>query len=341
MSELSWSKVERLFELEELLRDKPRTVSELAQKFYASEIEQETIKLESAQRILRRDLKFLRQDKLKRGIVKSDDKTPTYHIPKKHELNQQEVLAVHTIARLFDHHAPSKSQLNHRMVEKLKRELPDHIRAVLEQSQKNQTPERPIQLSRTLEYINDAWVQKRQIKFQYLKPGGSGTWRDNTVSIYCCEISRTNLDHYVIGFEHGFQNAVRTFKLSRMREAKLLDTHYEIPSDFDPAKYLSNAWGIMGDSDGHSINVKLRFKANVIHRLEEGGYPNMQTLEHHSDGSRTIQIQAGVNSEGIPLEVLVWARSWGANVNILEPPNLREIWLEDAREILRRYGSQS
>jgi predicted DNA-binding transcriptional regulator YafY len=337
MSELSWSKVERLFELEELLRDKPRTVSELAQRFYASGIEQNTIKLESAQRILRRDLELLMRDKLKRGIVKSKAKPPKYHIPQKHELNQQEVLAVHTIARLFDHHAPSKSQLNHRMVEQLKRRLPDHIRAVLEQSQKNQTPERPLRLSRTLEYINNAWVQRRQIKFEYLKPGGSGTWRENTVSIYCCEISRTNLDHYVIGFEHGFQNAVRTFKLSRMREAKLLDTTYEIPSDFDPAKYLSNAWGIMGDSDGQSINVTLRFTANVIHRLEEGGYPNMQTLENHSDGSRTIKVKAGTNKEGIPLEILVWVRSFGPNVNVLEPPNLRELWLEDAKEILRRY----
>lgn len=341
MSELSWSKVERLFALEELLRDKPRTVSQLAQKFYAGEIEQNVIKLESAQRILRRDLQFLCQEKLGRGIEISKDKTPKYHIPPKHELNQQEVLAVHTIARLFDHHAPSKSQLNHRMVEQLKKRLPDHIRAVLEQSQKNQKPQRPLQLSRTLEYINDAWVQRRQIKFEYLKPGGSGKWRENIVSIYCCEISRTNLDHYVIGFEHGFQNAVRTFKLSRMREAKLLDASYEIPADFDPAKYLSNAWGIIGDSDGKSIAVTLRFTANVIHRLEEGGYPNMKTLENHPDGSRTIQIQAGVNSEGIPLEVLVWARSWGTNVNILEPQNLRELWLADAKELLRRYGSQS
>ncbi len=337
MSDLSWNKVERLFALEQLLRDKPRTMNQLARKFYADEIEQETIKLESAQRILRRDLQFLNQEKLQRGIVKSDDKTPKYHIPEKHGLNQQEVLAVHTIARLFDHHAPTKSQIYHRMVEQLTRKLPDHIRHVLEQSQKNHKTQRPIQLSRTLEYINDAWVQRRQIRFEYLKPGGSGTWRENIVSIYCCEISRTNLDHYVIGFEHGFQNAVRTFKLSRMREAKLLDASYEIPSDFDPAKYLSNAWGIMGDSDGKSIAVTLRFAASVIHRLEEGGYPNMRTLEHHTDGSRTIQIQAGVNNDGIPLEVLVWARSWGANVEILKPQNLRELWLNDARELLRRY----
>jgi predicted DNA-binding transcriptional regulator YafY len=337
MSELSWRKVERLFELENLLRVKPRTISELAAIVHKQDIENGKIQFESAKRNLRRDLEFLMRDKFKRGIQSDNAKIPAYHIEKKHALNEQEVLAVHIIARLFDHHAPTKSEIYHRIVEGLTQQLPDHIKQVLEKRNKQQTTERPFQLSRTLQKITQAWVQQKQISFKYLKPNGSGEWRDNTVSIYFCEVSRTNLDLYIIGFEHKFHNAIRTFKLSRMEQAEPLAAPYEIPDDFDPAKYLSNAWGIMGDSDGQSIDITLRFTANVIHRLEEGGYPNMKTLEHHSDGSRTIQIQAGTNKDGIPLEVLVWARSWGANVEILKPQNLRELWLNDARELLRRY----
>jgi predicted DNA-binding transcriptional regulator YafY len=338
MSDLSWRKVARLFELEQLLHLKPRTTSELAEHFHATEIATGKLTLESAKRNLRRDLEFLMRDQFKRGIQKSNSKTPTYHIPKKLILNQQEVLAVHTLIRLFEHHAPTKSEIYHRVIQRITKQLPEHIQKILERHTKQQKTERPQQLSRTLEKVNTAWVERRQIKFKYLKPGGSGTWRDNTVSIYFCEISRTNLDHYIIGYEHEFHQNIRTFKLSRIKEAEPQNTTYDIPEDFNPTKYLGNAWGIIGESDGHSIPIRLRFAASVLHRLDEGGYPNMQTIKDHPDGSRTIEVRAGTNKDGIPLEVLVWARSWGANVEILEPKQLRELWLEDARELLEKYG---
>jgi predicted DNA-binding transcriptional regulator YafY len=338
MSELSWRKVERLFEIETLLRIRPRTISDLAKYFHQAELAAGTIKLESVQRKLRYDIKFLRREQFARGIEKIKENPPTYEISKKHKLDDRQALAIQSIARLFAHHAPTQDETYHRIIESLMQELPEHIRTVLLSSNKPEKTIRPQQLPRTLEKINTAWVQQRQIKFKYLKPGGSGTWRDNTVSIYFCEISRTNLDHYIIGYEHEFHHGIRTFKLSRIKQAELLETTYQTPSDFNPAKYFGNAWGIIGESDGQSISIRLRFAAAVLHRLDEGGYPNMQTIQNHPEnGSRTIEVKAGTNKDGIPLEVLVWARSWGANVEIISPKNLREIWLEDARELLRRY----
>ncbi len=337
MSELSWRKVERLFELEALLRIRPRTITELAKHFHQAEIDANILKLESAQRKLRDDIKFLRREKFARNIEKVKENPPTYEISKKHQLDNRQALAIQSIARLFAHHAPTQDETYHRIIESLMQQLPEHIRTVLLSSNKPEKTIRPQQLPRTLEKINTAWVEQRQIKFKYLKPGGSGNWRDNTVSIYFCEISRTNLDHYIIGYEHEFHHGIRTFKLSRIKQAELLETTYEIPSDFNPAKYFSNAWGIIGDSDGHSITIRLRFAAAVLHRLDEGGYPNMETIEQHQDGSRTIEIRAGTNKDGIPLEVLVWARSWGPNVEIISPQKLRELWLEEARELLRKY----
>lgn len=332
-----WRKLERVLEIEYLLRHKKYTVSQLAERIHGEDIAEGKLQADSAKRNMRRDLAKLCQEKLGRGIIKSADRPPTYEIRQKHYLDDREALAVYTAARLFFHHAPSQPEIYQHILRRLCRQLPEHLRDLLER-QDNPKTDRPKQLPRTLEIINSAWVEQRKICFKYLKPGGSGTWRDNTVSIYFCEISRTNLDHYIIGYEETFQHAIRTFKLSRIDQAHLTNQPYHIPPTFDPAKYLSNAWGIIGDSDGRSIQIKLRFHASVIHRLEEGGYPNMETLEQHPDGSRTIAVRAGTNREGIPLEVLVWARSWGANVEILEPAALRQLWLEDAKKILSLYG---
>ncbi len=342
MSDLSWRKVERLFELEELLRLKPRTVTELAKHFHHAEIATGKLKPESAQRKLRDDIKFLMQEKFARGIEMIKERPPTYEMTKKHKLDDRQALAIQSIIRLFAHHAPTNDDFYHQIIQELTKKLPEHIQEILERRNQQQKTERPQQLARTLQKVNEAWGQCRQIQFQYLKPGGSGTWRNNTVSIFFCEISRTNLDHYIIGYEHEFHKGIRTFKLSRMKQAELLKNTYTIPEDFDPAKYFGNAWGIIGDSDGHSIPIRLRFSSSVLHRLDEGGYPNMQTIEdNQTDGTRTIEIRAGTNKDGIPLEVLVWARSWGANVEILEPKQLRELWLEDAREILKQYAKDS
>jgi predicted DNA-binding transcriptional regulator YafY len=335
MSDLSWRKVERLLELEGLLRSKSRTIKELAWHFHHTEIEAQTLKAESAQRKLRYDLEFLMRDKFKRGIEKSDHPIPRYHIPTPSSFDPRQILALHSLICLFELHAPEQTELYHRIAVKMRKELPEHIQNLTRIMRKTQ---RPQQLSRSLEKINTAWVERRQIKFKYLKPGGSGTWRDNTVSVYYIAISRTNLDHYIIGHEHDFHNAIRTFKLSRLADAELLKTTYEIPPNFNPNSYLENAWGIIGNSDGQSIDVTLRFQASAIYRLDEGGYPNLSTLENHSDGSRTVKVSTGVNKEGIPLEVLAWVRSWGPQVEILGPQSLREIWLAEARAIVERYA---
>ena len=62
------------------------------------------------------------------------------------------------------------------------------------------------------------------------------------------------------------------------------------------------------------------------------------TLKNEADGSKTATIKAGVDSTGLPLELLVWIRGWGPNVDVLKPEALRTRWLEDCREVVRRYG---
>lgn len=54
---------------------------------------------------------------------------------------------------------------------------------------------------------------------------------------------------YVLGFDHSRQ-AIRIFKVERLEHAEVLDSCYEMPSDFDPYDYLKFAWDWGRDEGG-------------------------------------------------------------------------------------------
>ena len=90
--------------------------------------------------------------------------------------------------------------------------------------------------------------------------------------------------------------------------------------------------------DQHSVTVRLKFDPSVSPWLEERRFPGVTNVETLEDGSKLYTIQTGVDSSGLPRELIPWIRGWGANVEVLEPPALREKWLVDARDLIARHG---
>jgi predicted DNA-binding transcriptional regulator YafY len=327
VAELIHRKSMRVLEIEDALRLKPRTASELAKLF------------EVPVRNIQRDLKDLRHRELIE-VIDETARTPKYrHKTRAHTLTDVQALAAHAAVRLLYHHAPNDSRAYRSMLERLSAFLPDGVRRVLDASlERGQRSPRPMEYDRTLEKVTDAWLGQRILKFQYRKAGGSGTWRDNVLEVYFVEIARSNLDVYVIGWERGYHHAMRTFKLSRMRRAEVTSERYGIPDSFDPKAYLSNAWGVIGSSDTDPVLVRVRFAPEVSERLEEGGIPNAVTQEKVVDGWLEVTIRAGVDDQGLPRELLPWVLSWGQWVDVLEPAVLREAWLENLRGALSRHN---
>jgi predicted DNA-binding transcriptional regulator YafY len=186
--------------------------------------------------------------------------------------------------------------------------------------------------------VAPAWASRRVMRFKFVKPGGSGQERINELEVYFIEVSRANLATYVIGRERAYHNAVRTFKLSRIGDPQLLEDTYEVPNDFDPTEYLSDAWGVTGKSDGGTVTVKLRFAPEARYRIEEGGFPNVKSKRDLKDKSIEVEITAGTDSTGFPRELLPWIQSWGPRVEVIEPQDLKERWLEEARAVIDRHA---
>ncbi|MEZ4631646.1 MAG: CRISPR-associated helicase Cas3' [Deinococcales bacterium] len=188
---------------------------------------------------------------------------------------------------------------------------------------------------RNLELVARAWFEQKVLRFDYYTADKPDEKQRKELEIYFVEINRDNLAPYAIGYERLTAKKILTFKLSRMSQSYVLEDSYEIPQDFDPRRYLSAAWGIMGGEQ--KVKVCLRFAPEAKSRILEGGYPQLDITSYQEDGAIIATLEVGADNKGFAREILPWIQSWGPRVEVLEPKNLRERWLAEACEVALKH----
>ncbi|MFN8510602.1 MAG: WYL domain-containing transcriptional regulator [Deinococcaceae bacterium] len=307
----------RLGRVIQILKARPRTVLALSEE------------LGVGVRTLQRDLEDLRCSGV--DIQKNQN---MYFIPiGASNLTDTDALAIHAAARLLYHHAFVGNRAYANALDKLAALLPPNIRTLLHEStprfdgsvQNNQ---------REFEHVARAWIEQRLLQFEYRSPRGEISLR--TLEVYFIEVSRVNLDIYILGRDIK-KDQIRIFKLSRMSKTLMLSQSYNIPDHFSVSQILNHAWGVVGMTGGGVIRVKLRFSRDAAYRIKEGGYPTLKIDVEREDGALDVSLEVGTTSDGFPLELLSWIQSWGCRVEVLEPQDLRCRWLEEARQLVEQF----
>lgn len=75
-----------------------------------------------------------------------------------------------------------------------------------------------------------------------------------TIEPYCVKLFENRW--YVLGRNN--REEIRIYCLDRMEEARLTDTSFRIPKDFDPGKYFSNAYGVVVDNKIEPERIVIR-----------------------------------------------------------------------------------
>jgi predicted DNA-binding transcriptional regulator YafY len=178
-----------------------------------------------------------------------------------------------------------------------------------------------------LETIAEGWGARRKVWLAYRSPR-SGERRERVLSPYALEPTAAGI--YVIGYDDWAED-IRTFKLDRLESARLLETTYTIPDDFDPQAHLATSWGIM--SGPQVYQVVLRFAPAAVPFVRERQWHPSQQIEMLTAGGCLLRLQV---SE--PLEMQPWIRSWGAQVEVLAPDWLRARVAAELRQAAEQYG---
>ncbi len=136
---------------------------------------------------------------------------------------------------------------------------------------------------------------------------------------------------YVIGFCR-WRGALRTFAIDRIRKLELREERFEPPSPdkFDPRTYFDEAWRLMRGQERYKVAV--RFTPEWARFLRGRRWHPTQEVYEGEDGSLMLRFQVlGLE------EISRWVLGFGNQVEVLEPPELRQWVAEEAKRMVARY----
>jgi proteasome accessory factor B len=174
------------------------------------------------------------------------------------------------------------------------------------------------------------WAEGRVVELTY--DSGSGPPRRTRFRPYLLEPFAAGRSIYLIGHDETV-DAMRTYKVERISQATLTVDRYEIPDEFDPDQFLANSWGIWSSDTTPPVDVRLRFDAGVARRVRETIWHRSQVLTDLPDGG----VELAVRVAGI-VEIRPWVLSWGDQVEVLAPPELRDAVADAVRGATQRYA---
>ena len=180
-----------------------------------------------------------------------------------------------------------------------------------------------------LEILAQGWVEQKKVRIRYQGLKSAGV-TNHVISPYLIEPSIWSDSVYVIAYSEVFEK-VMPFKIDRIETAVLSGEPFEIPQDFDDQQLLKHAWGIWyGDEE--PITVKLRFTRDAAKRVKESIWHPLEKVEDTEDGGCIWSADVAEWREMLP-----WVRGWGADVEVLEPDELRKSLKREAQELAELY----
>lgn len=171
--------------------------------------------------------------------------------------------------------------------------------------------------------LQEALFIRRKVRIQYEKRFG--------------ERSERIIDPY--GFVHyneffyclalcNDKKEKRMFKLSRIKDIRVLYDTYEIPADFDIREEFPKL-GIVKES----LEVELLIYPPFAASVPESIWGENQKIDHNDDGS--ILFRATMSGKE---SIKKWILGMGASVRVVEPKELREEVIEEGRKLIALYG---
>jgi predicted DNA-binding transcriptional regulator YafY len=120
-----------------------------------------------------------------------------------------------------------------------------------------------------------------------------------------------------------------SFPVCWIQELKQTGERFSIPSLFSVSNSMET-----GVLEGLPVQreVSIRFSSAQSRWIREHPWNSGHMIEEHDDGSLTLRL--GVSSLDA---VKRWVLQYGAQAEVLEPPELREMLMSEAREMLKAY----
>ena len=187
--------------------------------------------------------------------------------------------------------------------------------------------------SETWRAVLQATNRGKQLHLTYRKGWPPEESSDKARTIHPYHVVNLSGSWYLIGSESETDFSIRQFSMERIVKAKVLKTNCEMPQDFDIQERLDCTFGrFMGDPK-QTVMVKVIFDQRVaplVRERQRGPKEKTRTLP---DGRIEVSFPASTAGPWPLYNVKSWVLSWGPDVEVVEPPDLRDLVRKDIEEM--------
>jgi len=246
-------------------------------------------------------------------------------------LSVNEALALFAAARLWTRKAEHVTPYSVSALAKIGAALPEplssHVSAMVDMLRGIPIDRHFVQV---LDVLVRGWVEQRQTRLWTTDDPDSEV-HSRLFQPYFIE-SALNGGFYAVGWDENTQS-IQAFRLETIKRAKLLSETYTIPADFDRRIYLETAWETLFGETART-KVVLAFPSSMVALVRERMVHPGQRVEVLDDHRvmLTVYVQHWQ-------DIVAWVRSWGADVEALEPEGLRRALATDAARMAEVYGA--
>lgn len=168
-----------------------------------------------------------------------------------------------------------------------------------------------------------ALMQGKQLSGTYASPYESKPKRLTLHPYRLCLVKQA---WYLIARPHDAEEP-RTYRITRFKSLRSLDSPATVPDDFDLKAYFGNAWAVYRGVK--SYDVEIQFSPDAAELVTETIWHPTQQVERHRDGSVTLAFRVdGLN------EIVHWVLGWSGRATVVRPAELREMVVEHLRKAL-------
>jgi predicted DNA-binding transcriptional regulator YafY len=177
--------------------------------------------------------------------------------------------------------------------------------------------------------LQKAHNEEREVTFAYKKPGAA---RAESRRVRPYHLTHRDNLWYLVGYDLA-RDDIRTFALPRMQEVTLTPKKFERPKDFSPETFFADALGVVAGR-GEAYEIHIRFAAAAAERIEERVWHESQKTKRRRGGAVDLYLRLGSL-----IEIERWVLGWGADAEVLAPPELRQAIATTATTMAARYSS--
>lgn len=177
------------------------------------------------------------------------------------------------------------------------------------------------------EVLARAVTKKEEVSFAYHKMGGE---KPEPRTVHPYHLGCLENQWYLFAHDTA-RGAVRTFALPRISEVERTGATFRRPRDFSLAKVLDGSFAVFAGR--HPRAVRLRFRGTAARLVGERNWHDSQKVRPDAAG---LELTMKV---GLSPDLVAWILSWGPEVSVVGPPELRDSVARAVRATAKLYAA--